>query len=243
MSASFNASASLTPSPGHRDGVPARLQRLHHVLLLVRRHATEHRMLLERLAELLEILRKLPGVERPVSVRHAHPRRDGSDGVGVVAGDDVQRHALLREVLERRRRHRDAPAPRTARGPPRASPPAGSRLRAALRSGRGATPVDPFRRRLRPSPPLHRRARPTPARAHRAPRCRARRRSPRSTSVPTRTGRSRCVARSPSCGNAAAIAFSVALRSSSDAQRRERGLDRRLIVEPLDADRTRCCRR
>ena len=51
---------------GHRDDVPARLQRLDHRPLLVRRHPTEHGVLLEHLGELVEVLGKLAGVDRPI---------------------------------------------------------------------------------------------------------------------------------------------------------------------------------
>ena len=83
----------------HRDRVAAALQGGDDVLLLRRRDATEHQVLLERLAELVEVGGQLARVEPRRGV-HADLARDRRDGLRVVARDDAHGHALLGEELE-----------------------------------------------------------------------------------------------------------------------------------------------
>ena len=134
---------------GHRHDVAARLQRLHHRPLLVRRDPAEHGRRLEHVGELATgRVGQLAGVDQVLGAGEPGPPADCADGARVVAGDHLQRHALLGEVRERLRRvgadhvlEQHQRRPRRAR---RGGTPRCERLR---RTWRAAAPACPRRPR------------------------------------------------------------------------------------------------
>ena len=83
-----------------RDAV-AQVQGSHHGLLLARGHATEDAVLVHRIGQLLRILGEFTRIDGIIRTGHAGLRGDGSDGRGVVAGDDLDGDVLLEEVAHR----------------------------------------------------------------------------------------------------------------------------------------------
>ena len=121
---------------GHRDHVPARLQRADHRPLLLRRDPAEHRVVLEHVGQLVDVVGQLPGVEPASSgAREPDPSRDRADRARVVARDHLEGDALLVEVARASRRRRAGSSPRASPAPrlePRRqpSPSSGASLRA-----------------------------------------------------------------------------------------------------------------
>ncbi len=126
---------------GHRDRVPAPLQRHDHALLLLGRHPAEHGEGLEDLAELGIVFGQLA---RVVALGHveADLAGDRRDGARVVAGDDPDADPLGAEVRQGVRGIRVAPARGTSARRPARHPRAAARPRRRpsverdLRSGR-----------------------------------------------------------------------------------------------------------
>ena len=86
---------------GHGDRAVAQVQGSHHGLLLARGHATEDAVLVHRIGQLLRILGEFTRIDGIIRTGHAGLRGDGSDGRGVVAGDDLDGDVLLEEVADR----------------------------------------------------------------------------------------------------------------------------------------------
>ena len=104
MSASFKRQDVVHAVTGHRHHVPLRLQGLDHRALLVRGDASEDRVRVEHLGELLTILGQRLRIERRLGAGESDPASDGGDRLGMVAADDLDLDPLLLEVRERRRR-------------------------------------------------------------------------------------------------------------------------------------------
>ena len=213
---------------GHRDDVAARLQRLHHRPLLVRRHPPEHRRAVERVGELV-LARSAAGGRRSASSAPCSPtRRPTAPTVRGLSPEitfsvtpcsakyaerlgGVGAHLVLEHAPARRPRARRAGAPRRARV-------AGTR--------RAAAPACPRRRLASTAAAIGvvRVARRAPSRARRRPTCRGRRTTRRSTCGPTRTPPSRPASSPADPGtrrwSAACVAFGFGSDQASAASAR-----------------------
>ena len=87
----------------HGDGVARGLERADEPALLVRRHAAEHGVFLDGGGDVLVGLERA-GVHIALRALNPGALGDLGDGHGVVAGDDLDGHALLGEVFEGVRR-------------------------------------------------------------------------------------------------------------------------------------------
>ena len=102
QSASRSASTSFTPSPVMATVCPARFMAATS-FFLIRRDASEDGHVLRRLRK-LRVRFERPRVDKFLRVRDPGTPRDLRNSQGIVAGNDLRAHALLRKIGERLRR-------------------------------------------------------------------------------------------------------------------------------------------